>query len=75
MASILAARKLAQYEEGKRLPVTISAIANSVHAGLQEMKAQLSLASLVRTENMSLVLNGLSHARVRGVVITAYFTE
>jgi len=38
-------------------------------------KGQLRLASLVRTENMSLVLDGLSHARVRGVVITAYFTE
>ena len=30
MAAILAARKLAQYDGGKRVPATVSAIANAI---------------------------------------------
>ena len=32
-ASILAARKLAQYEAGTRVPATVSAIADAIHWG------------------------------------------
>jgi hypothetical protein len=38
MASILAARKLAQYDGGKRVPATISAIADAVRWAEEIMK-------------------------------------
>ncbi len=38
-ASILAARKLAQFEGGKRVPATISAIADAVRWAEEIMKA------------------------------------
>jgi hypothetical protein len=38
-ASILAARKLAQFDGGKRVPVTISAIADAVRWAEEIMKA------------------------------------
>jgi hypothetical protein len=54
MASILAARKLAAYDGGKRVPATMSAIADAVRwaeeimrlisAGLQEMKRPVEIS-------------------------------
>ncbi len=38
-ASILAARKLAQYDGGKRVPATVTAIADAVHWAEEIMKA------------------------------------
>jgi hypothetical protein len=38
MASILAARKLAQYDGGKRVPATMSAIADAVRWAEEIMK-------------------------------------
>jgi hypothetical protein len=38
-ASILAARKLAQFEGGKRVPATMSAIADAVRWAAEIMKA------------------------------------
>jgi hypothetical protein len=38
MASILAARKLAQYDGGKRVPATMSAIADAVRLAEKIMK-------------------------------------
>lgn len=38
-ASILAARKLAQYDGGKRVPATVSAIADAVRWAEEIMKA------------------------------------
>jgi len=38
MASILAARKLAQYDGGKRVPATITAIADAVRWAEEIMK-------------------------------------
>jgi hypothetical protein len=37
-ASILAARKLAQFDGGKRVPATVSAIADSIHWAEQIME-------------------------------------
>ena len=39
MAAILAARKLAQYDGGKRVPATVSAIADSVRWAEEIMRA------------------------------------
>jgi hypothetical protein len=38
MASILAARKLAQYDGGKRVPATMSAIADAIRRAEEIMK-------------------------------------
>ena len=38
MASILAARKLAQYDEGKRVPATLSAIADAIRSAEEAMR-------------------------------------
>ncbi len=38
-ASILAARKLAQYDSGKRVPATVSAISDAVRWAEEIMKA------------------------------------
>jgi hypothetical protein len=38
-ASILAARKLAQYDGGRRVPATITAIGDAVHWAEQIMRA------------------------------------
>jgi hypothetical protein len=70
MASILAARKLAQYDGGKRVPATMSAIADAVRWAEEIMKEidtrgpsnESDLASPVRTKNTSLALDGLPHA-------------
>jgi hypothetical protein len=39
MAAILAARKLAQYDGGKRVPATVAAIADAVRWAEEIMKA------------------------------------
>jgi len=39
MAAILAARKLSQYDGGKRVPATVSAIADSVRWAEEIMRA------------------------------------
>jgi hypothetical protein len=38
-ASILAARKLAQYEGGRRVPATVAAISDAVHWAEEIMRA------------------------------------
>ena len=76
-ASILAARKLAQYDGGKRVPATMCAIADAVKWAEEideHWPVKRKLASLVRTKNMLLDLYRLP-ARSRYVVITAYSTE
>ena len=82
-ASILAARKLAQYDGGKRVPAAIAqsrmqfdgqkrSCGRLIGAGLWH---ESELASLVRIKNMAFVLNGLPHTRMRYVIVVALTAE
>lgn len=50
-AAILAARKLAQYDGGRRVPATISAIADAIRRA-EEIMSQIDRALVVKLEGV-----------------------